>query len=45
MQGTRFEGEHEEGKERGWRLKCAHQVLDVSRRSGPSTLLDAKKEG
>lgn len=26
------------------RLKCAHQVLGVSRRSGPSTLLDARKK-
>lgn len=26
------------------RLKCAHQVLGVSRRSGPSALLDAWKE-
>lgn len=26
------------------RIKCAHQVLDVSRRAGPSTLLDARKE-
>lgn len=49
MQGTQGMREHQRKNEekitiaRGTRVEVAHQVLDVSGRSSPSTLLDVEE--